>query len=74
MACVNACSDKQKCFMLKPCYTCGHVMCFTSGIAIDWCSQCGCKSKIISHSAMHLMHVSRMMILMPIRTRIMILF
>ena len=31
--------------MLKPYYTCGHVMCFNSGMAINWCIQCGCKQK-----------------------------
>ena len=43
--CVNACSDKEYCFMLKPYYECGHVMCFSSGAAINWCIQCGCKSR-----------------------------
>jgi hypothetical protein len=45
MSCVNACEDKQYCFMLKPYYTCGHVMCFNTGININWCIQCGCKTK-----------------------------
>ena len=45
MACVNACSDKQRCFMLKPYYTRGHVMCFKSGMAISWCIQCGCNAR-----------------------------
>ena len=45
MICVNQCSDKKYCFTLKPYYTCGHVMCFNSGMAIHWCIQCGCKPK-----------------------------
>ena len=45
MACVNASSDKPKCFMLKPYYTCGHVVCFNRGIAINSSIQCGCKTK-----------------------------
>ena len=45
MTCVNACSDKEYWFMLKPSYTCGHVMCFNSGMAMDWCIKCGCKTK-----------------------------
>ena len=45
MACVNACSDKDKRFTLKPYYACGHVMCFNNGIAINWCIQCSCKTK-----------------------------
>ena len=45
MACANACSDKNYCLMLKPYYTCGHVMCFNSAMAISWCIQCGCKTK-----------------------------
>ena len=47
LTCVNACSNKEMCFMLKPYFTCGHVMCFNSGMAINWCIQCGCKSKNI---------------------------
>jgi hypothetical protein len=45
MKCANACAEKQYCFMVKPYYKCGHFMCFNSGMAIDWCIQCGCKSK-----------------------------
>ena len=45
MACVNACSDKDKRFMLKPHYNCGHLMCYNSAMAIDWCIQCACKTK-----------------------------
>ena len=45
MACVNACSHKKYCFMLRPYYTRGHVMCFNNGIAITWCIKCGCKTK-----------------------------
>ena len=45
MACVNACSDRKYCRMLKPYYACGHVMCFNSGMAINWCIKCGCKTK-----------------------------
>ena len=47
MNCVNACSNQKYCFMLKPYYTCGHIMCFNSGMAINWCIQCGCKPKIL---------------------------
>ena len=31
--------------MLKPYYTCGHVMCFNTIIQINWCIQCGCNDK-----------------------------
>ena len=31
--------------MLKPYYTCGHVMCFNSAMAIEYCIHCGCKIK-----------------------------
>ena len=45
MTCANDCSNKQMCFMLSPYFTCGRDMCFDTRIAINWCIQCGCKSK-----------------------------
>ena len=45
MICVNACAEKRLCFMLKPYYICGHVMCFNTGVNMDWCIQCGCRAK-----------------------------
>ena len=55
MICVNACADAIYCFMLQPYYTCGHVMCFNPGMAINSCVQCGCK-KSMSHFVMLLMN------------------
>ena len=46
MACVNACPNEKILFHVKPEYDCGHLMCFNSGMAIDWCIKCGCKTRI----------------------------
>ena len=45
LVCANACSDKTQCYNLKPYWTCGHICCVKTAVAINWCIQCGCNSR-----------------------------